>query len=143
MDIDLMLTQAKAEGLSISLTPEQKLRIVGDKSIYQKWIGQLKNERDSIVRFLKIEPTPLKTQFIIDLMNCGVSQVQAQAIEKKIKAKNESREDRTLCFECKHLKGYWSAWRCQNQDKAGIGRDGSLGELAYLLQRCDGFKKNE
>jgi hypothetical protein len=82
-----MLTQAKAEALSISLTPEQKLRIVGDRSIYQKWIGQLQKERDSIVRFLKIEPKPLRTKFIDDLINCGVTEEQAQVIEVKIKKK--------------------------------------------------------
>ncbi len=49
-------------------------------------------------------------------------------------------DDRRLCLECLNLRRSGSTWVCAKWQLAGLGSTGVPADLAWQLQRCDGFE---
>jgi len=75
----------------------------------------------------------------------GLNLDVAESVADKLVTRDRESDDRALCLECLHLAGQAAgSWRCGNWQVAAVAiksRDAQLpGELAFQLQRCDGFK---
>lgn len=72
----------------------------------------------------------------------GLDEAAADELADKLVTRDRDRDDRRVCFECSHLKGF-TVLRCDNWKAAGIATtsDGAFVHKAFgtLLQRCDGF----
>lgn len=70
----------------------------------------------------------------------GVSHGDAERLTDKLVMRDREQDDRRLCMECTHLRGYGA---CGNWQLAGVAiraRDVQLpADLVQQLQRCDGF----
>jgi len=150
VDSILIYAQARAEGLSISIAEGGKLVVAGEPKLYKKWIPLIKASKESIIEYILLfnersfSEVP-KTRFLIDLMNLGISQKHAFAIENRVRRKKLDFDDRKLCYECSNLKGAPGRWKCDNPIAADIisdSRDNALGDLLIMLHRCSGFRGN-
>ena len=109
------------------------------------WLERLK----VIERSPVIAPPPiydLQQVRLIRLTNKGVSLDEAKEIAQRLELRNSQSDDRILCYECHHLKGYFGFWRCGNWLQAGIAKRKSgdgLGDMANLFQRCGGFNQTK
>lgn len=72
----------------------------------------------------------------------GLDEASADGLADKLVIRDRDGDDRRVCLECSHLKGF-SVLRCDNWKAAGIA---STSDTAFvdkcfcmLLQRCDGF----
>jgi len=77
-------------------------------------------------------------------INLGLDIDRGKAIALRLYLRDFEIDDRTLCYECKHLKSYAESWRCKNYIEAGISMHESgsgLGDIVDMLQRCNGFSK--
>jgi hypothetical protein len=77
-------------------------------------------------------------------VNLGLGVDEGKAIALRLYLRDYEKDERILCYECKHLISYAETWRCKNYIEAGISmrESGSgLGGIVDLLQRCNGFSK--
>lgn len=74
----------------------------------------------------------------------GLDEVTADELANKLVVRDRDGDDRRVCFECSHLKGF-TYLRCNNWKHAGIAKtsDGAFVHKGFgtLLQRCDGFSR--
>lgn len=72
----------------------------------------------------------------------GLDEAVAEQLADHLVGRDRDQDDRRVCFECNHLKGY-TLLRCDNWKAAGIAStsEGAFvsKDFATLLQRCDGF----
>lgn len=110
------------------------------------WLERLKT--------IEQEPFILKESHSIDdlsqlrltkFTNQGLNLKDAKEVTKRLELRDIQKDDRILCYECNHLKGIASSWRCGNWRSAEVGIKESFSglpnEIVNLLQRCNGFKK--
>ena len=71
------------------------------------------------------------------LMRWGWQQPDAEALADRLFERDREEDDRTLCVECHH----WRPGRCGNSVRAGVLVPSLSAQLADLLQRCPGFKR--
>lgn len=73
----------------------------------------------------------------------GLDKATAEGLANNLVTRDRDGDDRRVCFECSHLKGF-TYLRCDNWIHAGIAKtsDGAFvhKDLGTLLQRCDGFR---
>ncbi|MEI6469385.1 MAG: hypothetical protein WCO72_07915 [Betaproteobacteria bacterium] len=112
-----------------------------------KWLNQLIAYPHSLDRVQPEQKASPKgrdySQFVAYLTDKGVAVDQAVKTEARLIKRDNDRDDRTLCFECSHLKGFLPYWKCAKPVEAGISYKASeeyLGNLVSLFQRCDAFK---
>lgn len=80
---------------------------------------------------------------LVKFNNRGLSLAESREIIQRLDLRS-SFDDRILCYECDHLKGYVGSWRCGNWRKAEIAikeKDSGLGDMVNLFQRCKGFNQ--
>ena len=80
---------------------------------------------------------------LVKFTNKGLSLDEAKEVIQQLDLRS-SRDDRILCYECDHLKGYAGYWRCSNWREAEIAikeKDSGLGDMVNLFQRCKGFNQ--
>ena len=80
---------------------------------------------------------------LVRLTNKGLSLDEAKEVTQWLVVRTQG-DDRILCYECHHLKGYVGLWRCGNWRKAGIAireAGAGLGDMVNLFQRCNGFNQ--
>jgi hypothetical protein len=66
----------------------------------------------------------------------GLSYDSAEQVADKLVFRDREWDDRRMCLECEHMKGYW---RCGNKQLLNfVSLDLSL-DLVMKLQRCTGF----
>ena len=110
------------------------------------WLERLKT--------IEQEPFILKESHSIDdlsqlrltkFTNQGLNLKDAKEVTEHLKLRDIQKDDRILCYECKHLKGFTNSLRCRNWRTAEVGIKESFSglpnEIVNLLQRCNGFKK--
>jgi hypothetical protein len=106
------------------------------------WLERLKAMEQVPV----ISPRPSdgpKQLRLVRLTNKGLSLNEVKEVTQRLDLRAQG-DDRILCYECCHLKGYVGIWRCGNWQKAGIAiREASagLGDMVNLFQRCNGFNQ--
>ena len=107
------------------------------------WLERLKTiEQAPVIATRPI--VDLQQVRLIRLTNKGVSLDEAKEIAQRIELRDSQSDDRILCYECHHLKGYFGFWRCANWKQADITKRASgdgLGDMVNLLQRCNGFNQ--
>jgi hypothetical protein len=108
------------------------------------WLERLK----AIEQVPVIAPHPSdypKQLRLVRLTNKGLNLDQAKKVAQRLELRDLQKDDRILCYECNHLKGYVNFWRCGNWKLADIGikesHAGLPNEMVDLLQRCNGFKQ--
>jgi hypothetical protein len=71
----------------------------------------------------------------------GLDTNSAEKVADRLVIRDRDMDDRTLCFECCHLR---NGWRCMNLRNAGEWVQYSNSKLhddfVHLFQRCPGFK---
>lgn len=75
-------------------------------------------------------------------INLGLAETTGKAIALRLYLRDFDKDERILCYECKHLLSYADTWKCTNAIKAGISmreKSAGLGQIVDLLQRCNGF----
>ena len=81
---------------------------------------------------------------LVEFTNKGLSLDEAKEVTQWLDLRTQG-DDRILCYECHHLKGYVGLWRCGNWRKAGIAireAGAGLGDMVNLFQRCNGFNQS-
>ena len=72
----------------------------------------------------------------------GLDEDMADTLGDTLVTRDRNLDDRRVCFECSHLKGF-TVLRCDNWRAAGIAAtsEGALvhKDFGTLLKRCDGF----
>ena len=71
------------------------------------------------------------------LVRWGWQQPDAEALADRLFKRDREEDDRALCVECHH----WRPGRCGNSVRAGVLVPSLSAQLADLLQRCLGFKR--
>ena len=107
------------------------------------WLERLKTiEQAPVIAPRSInDPKQLR---LVGLTNKGLSLHEAKEIAQQLDLRTQG-DDRILCYECHHLKGYVGLWRCGNWRKAGIAireAGAGLGDMVNLFQRCNGFNQS-
>jgi hypothetical protein len=107
------------------------------------WLERLKTMEQS--PFIAPRPSDDLNQLrLVGLINKGLSLDEAKEVTQRLDLRTQS-DDRILCYECHHLKGYVGLWRCGNWRKAGIAireAGAGLGDMVNLFQRCNGFNQS-
>jgi hypothetical protein len=107
------------------------------------WLERLKAIEQTPV----IAPCPSddpKQLRLVRLTNKGLSLDEAKEVTQRLDLRTQD-DDRILCYECHHLKGYVELWRCGNWRKAEIAISSAgagLGDMVNLFQRCNGFNQS-
>lgn len=65
----------------------------------------------------------------------GLSLPDAERLAERLVRRDREGDDRRLCLECSHLRGY-GRWHCGNWQAADVAREGLAPELVVMLQRC-------
>ena len=109
------------------------------------WLERLKAVEQAPDKLQNPPPEDdLKQLRLVQFTNKGLILNQAKEVAQRLDLRS-SLDDRILCYECDHLKGYVGSWRCGNWRLAGIGikesHAGLPNEMVDLPQRCNGFKK--
>jgi hypothetical protein len=111
------------------------------------WLERLKVIEQSPVILQAPRPIDDPQQIrLIRLINKGVSLDEAKEIAQRLELRDSQSDDRILCYECHHLRGYVGFWRCGNWQQAGIAKRESgdgLGDFVNLFQRCGGFNQTK
>jgi hypothetical protein len=106
------------------------------------WLERLKAiEQAPVIATRPIDD--LKQLRLVRLTNKGLSLDEAKEVTQRLDLRTQG-DDRIICYECHHLKGYVGLWRCANWQQAGIAKRASgdgLGGMVNLLQRCNGFNQ--
>lgn len=108
------------------------------------WLERLKTIEQ--VPVILQAPRPIddpKQLRLVGLTNKGLSLDEAKEVTQWLDLRTQG-DDRILCYECHHLKGYVGLWRCGNWRKAGIAireAGAGLGDMVNLFQRCNGFNQ--
>ena len=108
------------------------------------WLERLKTIEQAPV-ILQV-PHPIddpKQLRLVGLTNKGLSLDEAKEVTQWLDLRTQG-DDRILCYECHHLKGYVGLWRCGNWRRAGIAireAGAGLGDMVNLFQRCNGFNQ--
>lgn len=109
------------------------------------WLNRLK----AIEQLPVVLPTPHslddhKQLRLVGLTKKGLTLDDAKEVAKRLDSRGQS-DDRVLCYECHHLKGFVGLWRCGNWRNAGIAireAGSGLGDMVDLFQRCKGFNQS-
>lgn len=108
------------------------------------WLERLKTIEQAPVIF---HPSPIddhRQLRLVALTKKGLGLDEAKEVIQQLELRSQS-DDRVLCYECHHLKGYVGLWRCGNWRKAGIAireLGSGLGDMVNLFQRCNGFNQS-
>jgi hypothetical protein len=70
----------------------------------------------------------------------GIGSTQAEGLADGLVIRDRDGDDRRLCLECQHLRGYGTSRACNQWRAAGHGAAGIPADMVLMLQRCDGFK---
>jgi hypothetical protein len=109
------------------------------------WLERLKTIEQAPVIFQVPRPIDdLKQSRLVRFINKGLSLDEAKEITQRLDLRSQG-DDRILCYECHHLKGYVGLWRCGNWRKAGMAikeAGAGLGDMVNLFQRCNGFNQS-
>jgi len=84
---------------------------------------------------IKVTEARLNRLFALGLPD-NISSITASRLIER----DREGDDRHLCLECKHLRGWPDRWRCGNHRAAGLGEAAIPGEWPLLFQRCGGFQ---
>lgn len=107
------------------------------------WLERLKAIEQAPVIAPRPSDAPSQLR-LVGLTNKGLSLDQAKEVAQRLDFRTQG-DDRILCYECHHLKGYVGLWRCGNWRKAGIAireAGSGLGDMVNLFQRCNGFNQS-
>jgi len=110
------------------------------------WLERLKTIEQVPTILQESQPIDdLKKLRLFKLTNKGLILADAKKVVERLELRDIQKDDRILCYECNHLKGIASSWRCGNWRSAEVGIKESYAglpsEMVDLLQRCNGFKK--
>ena len=107
------------------------------------WLERLKTMEQAPV--IAPRPSEVPSQLrLVGLTNKGLSLDQAKEVAQRLDLRTQG-DERILCYECHHLKGYVGLWRCGNWRKAGIAireAGSGLGDMVNLFQKCNGFNQS-
>ena len=107
------------------------------------WLERLKAIEQEPDKLQNLPPSDDLNQLrLVKFTNKGLSLAESREVIQRLDLRS-SFDDRILCYECDHLKGYVGSWRCGNWRKAEIAikeKDSGLGDTVDLFQRCNGFK---
>jgi hypothetical protein len=108
------------------------------------WLERLKTIEQAPVIFQAPRPIDdLKQSKLVRFTNKGLSLDEAKEVAQRLDLRSQG-DDRILCYECHHLKGYVGLWRCGNWRQAGIAireAGAGLGDMVNSFQRCNGFNQ--
>jgi hypothetical protein len=108
------------------------------------WLNRLKAIEQMPVVLQAPQPlNDLKQIRLVSLTKKGLTLDDAKEVSERLDSRSQS-DDRVLCYECHHLKGFVGLWRCGNWRKAGIAireAGSGLGDMVNLFQRCNGFNQ--
>jgi hypothetical protein len=109
------------------------------------WLERLKTIEQAPAILQALRPIDdLKQSRLVRFTNKGLSLDEAKEVAQRLDLRSQG-DDRILCYECHHLKGYVGLWRCGNWHKAGIAikeAGAGLGNMVNLFQRCNGFNQS-
>lgn len=123
------------------------------------WLKKVREEEALVAAKPKAIPKPSPTKGSQDWLDqqdsifedrldrcvsLGINLKKSTEIALKLYVRDFDDDDRTLCYECKHLSRYADGWRCQNFIAANVSfrESGSgLGQIIDLLQQCNGYAK--
>lgn len=109
------------------------------------WLERLKViEQAPVILQTPLPISDLKQLRLARLTYKGLSLDEAKEVTQRLDLRTQG-DDRILCYECHHLKGYVGLWRCSNWRMAGIAireAGAGLGDMVNLFQRCNGFNQS-
>jgi hypothetical protein len=110
------------------------------------WLERLKTmEQEPVILKESHSINDLSQLRLTKFTNQGLNLKDAKEVAERLELRDIQKDDRILCYECNHLKGIASSWRCGNWRSAEVGIKESYAglpiEMVDLLQRCNGFKK--
>lgn len=138
MNLESMLDQCMAEGVSISLEGG-KLVITGQQAALDEWRPLLRSLRSELLEMM-VRSAVIAQQRTTAFLARGVDSMTAHALSLRLKTRDSEHDERSLCLECNHLAGTPDLRRCAQWKHAGLGSPQIPRDLPFILQRCKGFR---
>ncbi|KIF82485.1 hypothetical protein [Noviherbaspirillum autotrophicum] len=107
-------------------------------------------QKDAFVGFVGAGPEPFQemkygesifTTRIVLFMVRDLDKDEAEAMVDRLAVRDQEKDERRVCVECRHLFGTKNRRFCHQWEKTGkIGGPSIPSELTTILQRCAGFE---